>query len=841
MIRAELLESGRAETLAALAQALSELRTGRGGVVIVEGPAGSGRTTLLRVVDEAADAAGITRVDAGPGLPLSLYGLARSRRRTAESSEPHGAIVVCIDDVEHCDATTRRVAELAPSSLGDTAVLWVVAGDSIGPGIRAHPADRRYRLGELSRGDAETLALRVRSGAAPRVLDTVPRFPRYVIETAKRDTGRGWPEALLDDLPPEHHPALTAAAVLGLSFSPEDLAAVLDRPIGAIVAPLLAAVEIGVLVDDGPDLRFSHRVVQRMFAAPGADDDLVSRAVTTLVRDESVTRLVAVLREQGVPDLAPAVLRDLSTLVARRDLPTAALLARREAAAARSPADIDEATARAMSYSVQSGDPAAAAELVARLGEDHPPAASFALAELFFSSWTEAAQDLAERALSRPATADQHARLEAVRMICRAYRNLFDPDEIAQVTDLAAGAADARTTALVDLARTLSVSAQGDLVEALRHASTASEIPTDRSHGPEWWIGSIFRAKLLADLGRLDEAIHVLDTCAHEAERRSHVFAVPPLLMVRATCEIEAGRLTDAAAGLRAARQLGHLIGPPGRIETNTVNLLVRIAHLRGNTSDLNEFRPILEQRLAADSARRATAAVGLLVAVEATSADEVAEWARLAEGLDGHSRYAIARGVTDEILRLRILVRHGLSAHASQLGTFLTELASRTDAPLPNAAALHADGVMARRAETLRAAREAYRELGRPMLTAQASEDLADATADPAERAEALREARAQWFACGAYRETARIDKLLRSSGLRAVTAAEPELGFGLTPSEERVVREVLAGRTNRAIANALFLSPNTVAVHLRRIYAKTGVRNRAELAELVRNRDEY
>ncbi|GAA0222309.1 helix-turn-helix transcriptional regulator [Cryptosporangium japonicum] len=834
-VRASLLTSGREEALAALDHALADLRAGRGGAVVLEGPPGSGLTTLLRVVDQAAVAADLPRIHAGDGRPLSLYRLARLRRRAAPFSEPYDAVIVLVDDVGHCDASTRRAAELAPPSLGDTALLWVVAGDPAEPSIRAHPVGRRFRIDELSHRDAETLAVRV-GGRAPS--GASPRFPRHVVETARRadPDGPGWPECLRTGLRAEDHDVLAAAAVLGLRFSPDDLAEVLDRPVGAILDTLLAAVDAGVLVDDGHDLRFSHRVVRRMFPAAGVD---VSRVLTTLARSGEVSRLVRVLREQPVPPLAPAVLRDLSNLVARRDLGTAALLAHREAATARSRPDIDEATARFLSYSVQGGDPGTAESSAARLDEDHPPSVSSALAEVFFSSRTAAARNLTDRALSRPTSAVEQARLRAVRLVCDAYQNVFDRTEIDTVAALATDSDDARAFALVGLARTLSVSSSGDLVEALRQASLASEIPDDRSHGPEWWIGSIFRAKLLADLGRLDEAVHVLDACAEEAERRSHLFAIPPLLMVRATCEMEAGRLTDAAANLRAARQLGRTVGPSDRIETNTVNLLVRIAHLRGDASGLAELRPVLEHRLGTDSARRTTAAIGLLVAVEATSADEVADWARLAEGLDGHSRYAIARGITDEILRLRILVRHGLTTHATRLSAFLRALASTTDAPLPNAAALHADGAIARRAETLRAAREAYRELGRPMLSAQASEDLADVSADPVERADALREARAQWFACGAHRETARIDKLLRSSGLRATGAAEPTLGLGLTVSEERVVREVVAGRTNRAIADALFLSPHTVAVHLRRIYAKTGVHNRAGLVELVTGRE--
>jgi DNA-binding CsgD family transcriptional regulator len=52
------------------------------------------------------------------------------------------------------------------------------------------------------------------------------------------------------------------------------------------------------------------------------------------------------------------------------------------------------------------------------------------------------------------------------------------------------------------------------------------------------------------------------------------------------------------------------------------------------------------------------------------------------------------------------------------------------------------------------------------------------------------------------------------------------------LTGREVEVLRLIAAGRSNRAIAQALFISPNTVLHHVSSIFAKTGVANRAEAA---------
>jgi DNA-binding CsgD family transcriptional regulator len=51
-----------------------------------------------------------------------------------------------------------------------------------------------------------------------------------------------------------------------------------------------------------------------------------------------------------------------------------------------------------------------------------------------------------------------------------------------------------------------------------------------------------------------------------------------------------------------------------------------------------------------------------------------------------------------------------------------------------------------------------------------------------------------------------------------------------GLTAREVEVLRLMTAGRTNREIADALFLSPATVSIHVTHILAKTGTANRTE-----------
>ena len=48
------------------------------------------------------------------------------------------------------------------------------------------------------------------------------------------------------------------------------------------------------------------------------------------------------------------------------------------------------------------------------------------------------------------------------------------------------------------------------------------------------------------------------------------------------------------------------------------------------------------------------------------------------------------------------------------------------------------------------------------------------------------------------------------------------------LTPREVQILRLILAGHTNRAIASKIFISEKTVEFHLDNIYKKIGVRTR-------------
>jgi DNA-binding NarL/FixJ family response regulator len=83
------------------------------------------------------------------------------------------------------------------------------------------------------------------------------------------------------------------------------------------------------------------------------------------------------------------------------------------------------------------------------------------------------------------------------------------------------------------------------------------------------------------------------------------------------------------------------------------------------------------------------------------------------------------------------------------------------------------------------------------------------------------------------AVNETAHARRVSFDEPVRARATA------GLTPREREVLVHLAEGRTNRQIADALFISDKTASVHVSNILAKLGVSNRGEAAAAARRQN--
>jgi len=132
---------------------------------------------------------------------------------------------------------------------------------------------------------------------------------------------------------------------------------------------------------------------------------------------------------------------------------------------------------------------------------------------------------------------------------------------------------------------------------------------------------------------------------------------------------------------------------------------------------------------------------------------------------------------------------------------------------------------------EVLRRAWRAWQELDLPydasrtrVVIARCLRQLGDEDAAQME----LDSARAAFDRLGAAPDVRAVDALALDTLAGSAVGADPT-GGALTPREVEVIRLVVSGRTNRAVANDLFLSEKTVTRHLSNVYAKLGISSRA------------
>ncbi|KPI16906.1 transcriptional regulator, LuxR family [Actinobacteria bacterium OV450] len=146
-------------------------------------------------------------------------------------------------------------------------------------------------------------------------------------------------------------------------------------------------------------------------------------------------------------------------------------------------------------------------------------------------------------------------------------------------------------------------------------------------------------------------------------------------------------------------------------------------------------------------------------------------------------------------------------------------------------------------------AVEHAVRPLERPYLLARARHRLAETLlasgGDREPAALLLREAYATAERLGARRLREDLALLARRARLPLTEAetppapatpeTDPAEALGLTSRERDVLRLVAAGKSNRQIAEELFISPKTASVHVSNILAKLGVAGRGEAAALA------
>ena len=769
--------------------------------------------------------------------------------------------LVAIDDVQWLDAASAGALAFALRRLGARSVFVLLARRRVEGAQRAEldphgalpDADvQRLQLGPLSVGALHAF-LRDRVGRAfarqtlLRIHDQSGGNPFYALEIAHAlgadvDPTRPLPVPValeelvhrrLSVLPAPTRAALALAAAVGTASE-----SLLER---AGVAPeaLVPAVDAGVIVRDRGTIRFTHPLL-----ASAAYDGSVHGRLAKVVDDPLArARHLALSSDSPNADIARA-LDDAAQLATERG--AAALAAELDEHALRltPAAEIEDrhrralATARAHQAAGEwTRAQAIARELLVETGPGPEHAELLVLLAEF--EVDELAVPLLEEALDEAAARpDLHLRIRIRLARSRRYTSGF-----------AAAYAEARAAVAVaeelddDALRVSALSAAGFLgrnvlaTEPLAYAAQAHEIAA-RSGDPGLLKHSAaVLGQVLVDHGEYEAARALLERGYDDWRERDERF-VADLLWTLAWLELWTGNFERAADCAMRSNEISFQYG----VEEHPDPLPgAWTAAYRGQ---LDLARELAERGLALCEEQIHVAGplfpgvLGLIASWSGDIESGVAHFAdadRLAFAVDWRNPHK-RPWTADSVEALLELGR-------------IEEAVRVLDVWEGDACALARPRVLAQvtRCRGLVAAADGRLDEASSLLERAIEEH--ERVGDGFGRARVL-------LALGAVRRRQRQKAAARSAIEQAVTAftglgaatwagrARSELGRiggrtreeGLTAAERRVATLVARGRTNREVAAALFLAERTVETHLSHVYAKLGVRSRAELARVYR-----
>ena len=338
---------------------------------------------------------------------------------------------------------------------------------------------------------------------------------------------------------------------------------------------------------------------------------------------------------------------------------------------------------------------------------------------------------------------------------------------------------------------------------------------------------------------------HLFQASARRARATGALDFLPLALSGVALAEQVRGRFPEAEVaadeGLRLARETGQQIA-----EGLCLTTLTALAAVRGEE---DRCRRYTDAALALAIPRRfglvAASANWALATLDLSAGRAGAALSRLqalTQTGPGAGHFLIALYAIPDLIDAA--VRCG-DAETAQHAAANLELAAASATGSWLAASLaRCRGLLAEPPEAVKYQQEALRlyDLGDGAFErARAELELGEALRRAKRRTEArdtLRSALTALEALGARPWADRARRELRALGDTPATTKIDSLS-GLTPQELQIARLVSGGASNREIAGQLFLSPRTVEYHLYKIFPKTGVSSRTELARLVLTQD--
>ena len=346
--------------------------------------------------------------------------------------------------------------------------------------------------------------------------------------------------------------------------------------------------------------------------------------------------------------------------------------------------------------------------------------------------------------------------------------------------------------------------------QALRRATTSFQA----SHMRFWFAAVYGRACRLT--GRIDEFVGTAKKLADSA-RDIPGLAYANLALLLGNAELVRGNVTEAARLVHEA-----LAG----VQKHDITTGLRPASYFA----LAEARAKLGQAVEAnDAAAEARSVVPADFLFMQTALSLAGGWAMAAGGRLGEAVASAQQAAllarercqpTHELACIQAAAQWGDGSQAARA----RELAGALSLPLADAVALHAQALSAGDGEGLLEASAKYREIGDRVAAADAAAQASVAFDESQQHRRGL-------YAAALARE------LADECGGLCTPAVRTPAGLKLSGRQRDVIELVVAGLSNRQIADQLVMSVRTVEGHVYRACQRVGAQSRDELASIIRS----
>jgi DNA-binding CsgD family transcriptional regulator len=346
--------------------------------------------------------------------------------------------------------------------------------------------------------------------------------------------------------------------------------------------------------------------------------------------------------------------------------------------------------------------------------------------------------------------------------------------------------------------------------QALRRATTSFQASHMR-----FWFGAVYgRACRLT--GRIDEFVNTARQLADSA-RDVPGLAYANLALLLGNADLARGAVADAARLVHEAVAGAEIHSIRTGLRPASYFALAEAHAKLGQPTEANDAAAAARSCVSPDFLFMHTAlaqATGWAMAASGRLGDAVAS-------VQEAGRLARDRGQpTHELACIQAAAQWGDASQAARA----RELAAALSLPLADAVASHAEALLAGDGEGLLAASAKYRGIGDRAAAADAGAQASVAFAESQQHKRAL-------YAAALARELAE-----ECGGLHTPAQRTP-LGLKLSGRQRDVVELVVAGLSNRQIAEKLVMSVRTVEGHVYRACQRVGAESREELALIVRS----